>query len=76
MAITLGSEGAILRGEVTSAAPGAPARVLSTVGAGDAFTGTMLAHLAKTGFYPPAAAAALREAVTAGARACERWGAV
>jgi sugar/nucleoside kinase (ribokinase family) len=75
-AVTLGSEGAILRGEITAAAPAVPARVLSTVGAGDAFTGTMLAHLALSDFYPPAAAASLGEAVVAGARACERWGAL
>lgn len=74
--ITLGAEGAILRGELRADAPGVPARVISTVGAGDAFTGTLLARLALAGFYPAAAAAGLRPAVAAGARACERWGAL
>lgn len=74
--VTLGGEGALLRGEVRADVPGRPARVRSTVGAGDAFTGVLLARLARAGFYAPAAAAALPEAVEAGARATERWGAV
>jgi sugar/nucleoside kinase (ribokinase family) len=72
--ITLGSGGAILRGSVRGEVPAAPANVLSTVGAGDAFTGTLLARLALSGFYPAAAAAALGEAAEAAARACEHWG--
>jgi sugar/nucleoside kinase (ribokinase family) len=72
--ITLGSGGAILRGSVHGDVAAAPAQVLSTVGAGDAFTGTLLARLALSGFYPAAAAAALGEAAEAAARACEHWG--
>jgi sugar/nucleoside kinase (ribokinase family) len=75
--ITLGSGGAILRGDggLRIDAPAVtPARVLSTVGAGDALTGTLLARLALSGFYAPAAAAALDEAVAAAATVCERWG--
>jgi sugar/nucleoside kinase (ribokinase family) len=53
-----------------------PVSMRSTIGAGDAFTGVLLARLALAGFYPPAAVAALGEAVAAGARACERWGAI
>src|SRR5262249_45704181 len=41
--ITLGPRGAILRGELRADAPGVPARVLSTIGAGDVLTGTLLA---------------------------------
>jgi fructokinase len=74
--ITLGSEGAILRGELRADASGVRARVLSTVGAGDALTGVLLARLALTDFYPAAVAASLREAVVQSARACERWGAI
>lgn len=74
--ITFGPDGAILRGELRSDAPGVPARALSTVGAGDVLTGILLARLAVSGFYPPAVAAALPEAVEASARACERWGAL
>jgi sugar/nucleoside kinase (ribokinase family) len=74
--ITLGSGGAILRGGAVLRvdADAVPARVLSTVGAGDALTGTLLARLALSGFYAPAAAAALDEAVAAAAAVCERWG--
>jgi fructokinase len=74
--VTLGPEGAILRGELRADVEGVPAEVVSTRGAGDVFTGTLLARLALSDFYPPAVAASLREAVAAGARACERWGAV
>jgi sugar/nucleoside kinase (ribokinase family) len=76
VAVTLGAEGAILRGEISADAPGVPARVVSTVGAGDALAGVLLARLALAGFYPPAAAAALPEAVAYAARVTERWGAV
>jgi sugar/nucleoside kinase (ribokinase family) len=75
--ITLGAGGAILRGDggLRIDAPAVtPSRVLSTVGAGDALTGTLVAALALSGFYPAAAAAALDEAVAAAAQACERWG--
>jgi fructokinase len=74
--ITLGAKGAILRGALRADAPGVASRLLSTVGAGDVLTGTLLARLAMSGFYPPAVAAALPEAVAASARACERWGAL
>ena len=73
--LTLGAAGAILRGELRADVPGVPvARVVSTVGAGAAVTGTLVALLAATGFYP--AAASLRDAVAAGALACERLGAL
>lgn len=74
--LTLGSHGAILRGELRADVPGVPAEVLSTVGAGDVLSGILLARLAASDFYPPAVAAALPEAVEASARACERWGAL
>ncbi|MGI8712565.1 MAG: carbohydrate kinase family protein [Solirubrobacteraceae bacterium] len=76
--LTLGSGGAIVRGAggLHADASAGPARVLSTIGAGDALTGTLLARLALSGFYPAAAAAALDEAVAAGAAACEHWGAL
>jgi sugar/nucleoside kinase (ribokinase family) len=74
--VTLGPDGAILRGELRADVAGVPAKVLSTIGAGDAFTGVLLARLAQNDFDPPAAADALREAVHESARACERWGAL
>ncbi len=72
--LTLGRSGAILRGELRADAPGVPVRVLSTIGAGDALTGVLVARLVESGFYPPSVAAALPAAVAAAARACERWG--
>ncbi|MFL5821290.1 MAG: carbohydrate kinase family protein [Solirubrobacteraceae bacterium] len=75
-AVTLGAGGALLRGEARGDAPGRPARVVSAVGAGDTFTGVLLAHLALAGYQPAAAAAALPQAVEESARATERWGAV
>ncbi len=74
--ITLGPGGAILRGELRADVPGIPVEVRSTMGAGDALTGVLLARLALADFYPPALAAALPEAVAEGARACQRWGAL
>lgn len=72
--ITLGPRGAILRGVQRADIPGIPVEVLSTVGAGDALTGVLLAQLAISRFYPPAVAAWLPEAVAASARACQTWG--
>jgi sugar/nucleoside kinase (ribokinase family) len=74
--LTLGPDGAILRGARRADAPAAGDAVLSSVGAGDVLTGTLLARLALSGFYPSAVAVALREAVAAAASACERWGAL
>jgi sugar/nucleoside kinase (ribokinase family) len=74
--ITLGARGAMLRGELHADVPGVPVKVRSTMGAGDALTGVLLARLALADFYPPALAVALPEAVAEGARACERWGAL
>jgi fructokinase len=77
--ITLGAAGAMLRAanrlSVDMAA--APIPVLrSTAGAGDAITGTLLAALERSAYYPDAAAASLDDAVAAAAQACTRWGAL
>jgi sugar/nucleoside kinase (ribokinase family) len=75
--VTRGPAGAVLRGAVEAEEPGGPApSVRSAVGAGDALMGVLLARLALAGFDPVAAAAALPDAVAAGARAVQRWGAV
>jgi sugar/nucleoside kinase (ribokinase family) len=74
--ISLGSGGAILRGEARADVDAVPADILSTAGAGDAFTGVLLARLALGGFAPEAAAAAMKEAAVAAGRACEHWGAL
>lgn len=74
--LTLGAEGAILRGALRAEVPGVASAPINTAGAGDTLTGTLLARLALSGFYPPSVAANLPEAIGAAARACERWGAV
>jgi sugar/nucleoside kinase (ribokinase family) len=74
--VTLGAQGAILRGELTADVPGERAAVIDATGAGDAFLGVLIARLSASDFYAPALAAALPDAVEAGARATERWGAV
>jgi fructokinase len=74
--ITLGAEGAILRGEVSLDAPAPPVEVVNAMGAGDAVMAVLIARLAASGFYPPAVHAALPDAMRAGAQACERWGAL
>lgn len=73
--VTDGAAGAILRAKgMRHSIAARPARVVSTIGAGDVFLGVLLARLGMTDFYPPALAAALPEAAEEAARACERWG--
>lgn len=74
--VSLGAGGAILRGALRAEVEAVPANVVSTIGAGDAFTGTLLAKLALSDYYPPVVAAALPQAAAAAAAACERWGAI
>jgi fructokinase len=74
--VSLGADGAILRGDLRLDVAAAPVSVVSTMGAGDVLTGWLVARLALSGFYPPAVAAGLPEAVARAAAACERWGAI
>lgn len=76
--VSLGAEGAILRGELRAdaPAPAAPGGVLSTLGAGDVLSGVLVARLALSGYYLPAVAAALPAAVAEATAACGRWGAL
>ena len=73
--ITDGPGGAMLRGKIRLDVEGVPARVTSTIGVGDALMAALVTRLQITGFYEPAIAAALKEAMVAAAQACERWGA-
>ncbi|MGH2844258.1 MAG: carbohydrate kinase family protein [Solirubrobacteraceae bacterium] len=73
--ISDGPRGAILRGAIDLDVPGVRARVISTIGAGDVLSAMLIARLQSTGFYEPAIAAALPQAISAAALACERWGA-
>jgi fructokinase len=76
--VTLGAGGAILRakGMKIDARAVRPARLLSTIGAGDVFLGVLVAQLGLTDYYPSVLAAALPDAAEQAARACERWGAL
>ena len=76
VAVTLGPEGALLRGEASADAPGAPARAIDTTGAGDVVTGVLGAALSNSGFSAQAAADALGPAMAAAARVTEGWGAL
>jgi sugar/nucleoside kinase (ribokinase family) len=75
--ISLGRDGAMLRGRIRADVPGMGiTQMCSSIGAGDAMTAHLIAQLVSSGFYEPTLAAGLRDAVLAGAEACERWGAV
>ena len=79
MVITLGARRrARARGAHRTRSPARAARVVATVGAGDAFFGTLLARLQAAGWNAsdPALGDALAAAAEAGARATETWGAV
>jgi fructokinase len=72
--ISLGDQGAMLRGEVKANVPARAARVVDATGAGDALLGVLVARLAQTDFYPAALALGLKEAVEQAARTVERYG--
>ncbi len=74
--VTRGPDGAVMRGEAEAEVPGVEVEVVSTLGAGDAFMGTLIAGLAAAGWDPAAARTALAPAVEASARACTHWGAL
>jgi sugar/nucleoside kinase (ribokinase family) len=74
--VTLGSEGAVIRGACTAEAPAPPVDVVSTLGAGDAFLGTLLGGLSAGGWDPASAGEALGPALAAAAEACTRWSAL
>jgi sugar/nucleoside kinase (ribokinase family) len=74
--VTLGAEGAIVRGACNAEAPAPEVEVVSTVGAGDAFMGTFLAGLAARGWDASRAGEALEPALAAAAEACTGWGAL
>ena len=73
--VTVGRDGAVMRGAASGEAASPRVDVVSPLGAGDAFMGALAAGLARLDWDPERAAEALPGAVEAGARACTGWGA-
>jgi fructokinase len=74
--VTLGPDGAVLRGACTAHAAAPEVEVVTTLGAGDAFMGTLVAGIALRDWDPGRAAEAVGPALDAAAAACERWAAL
>jgi sugar/nucleoside kinase (ribokinase family) len=74
--VTLGDEGAVIRGACEAELPAPEVDVVSTLGAGDAFMGTLVAELGASGWDPARAGEALGPALDAAAEACTRWAAL
>ncbi|HKG34862.1 MAG TPA: carbohydrate kinase [Solirubrobacterales bacterium] len=73
--VTLGPDGALVRGASSGEAPAPGVEVVSTLGAGDSFMGALAAGLAARDWEAERAAEALPGAVEAAAATCEIWGA-
>jgi sugar/nucleoside kinase (ribokinase family) len=73
--VTMGRNGAVMRGATNAEEPSPPVEVVSPLGAGDAFMGALAAGLAQLDWDVARGAEALKGAVEAGARACTGWGA-
>jgi sugar/nucleoside kinase (ribokinase family) len=74
--VTLGAEGAVIRGACEAEAPSPVVEVVSTLGAGDAFMGTFVAGLASVGWDSARAGEALEPALRVAADACTRLSAL
>ena len=74
--VTLGEEGAVTRGACEAEAPAPKVEVVSTLGAGDAFMGALVAGLAQRDWELARADEALPGALDAAADACTRWAAL
>jgi fructokinase len=74
--VTLGAEGAVLRGACEAELPSPEVGVVSTLGAGDAFMGALVAGLAERGWDAARADESLGPALEAAAEACTRWSAL
>jgi sugar/nucleoside kinase (ribokinase family) len=74
--VTLGSDGAVIRGACEADLPTRQVEVVSTLGAGDALMGTLVAGLAARDWDSAAGADALGPALEAAAEACTRWAAL
>ena len=74
--VTLGAEGAVMRGACEAEALAPEVELVSSIGAGDAFMGTLVAELARRKWRSEYAGEALVPALAAAARACTHWSAV
>jgi sugar/nucleoside kinase (ribokinase family) len=74
--VTMGSEGAVMRGACDAEAPAPEVEVVSTLGAGDAFMGTLVAGIAGRAWDLARAGESLVAALEAAAEACTRWAAL
>ena len=74
--VTLGAEGAVMRGACEAEVPAPRVEVVSTLGAGDAFMGTLVGELARLDWELERADRALEPALAAAADACTRWAAL
>jgi fructokinase len=70
--VTLGEEGAVIRGACETELPSPAVEVVSTLGAGDAFMGTLVAGLSALAWDASRAGEALEPALAAAAEACTR----
>jgi fructokinase len=75
-AVTMGPDGAVLRGACEAELPAPEVEVVSTLGAGDCFMGTLVAGLAERNWDASRADEALVPALDAAAEACTRWSAL
>ncbi len=74
--VTMGADGAVVRGACEAELPAPQVDVVSTLGAGDAFMGTLVAGLAARDWDASRADEALGPALDAAAEACTRWSAL
>ena len=74
--VTLGPEGVVVRGACELEAPAVEVDVVSTLGAGDALMGTLIAGIAARGWDAARGGEALGPALEAAAGACGRWSAL
>jgi sugar/nucleoside kinase (ribokinase family) len=74
--VTLGGEGAAMRGACEAELPAPEVEVVSTLGAGDAFMGTLVGGLSGLDWDLTRAEEALPAALAAAADACTRWSAL
>jgi sugar/nucleoside kinase (ribokinase family) len=74
--VTLAGDGALIRGACEAELPAPEVELVNTLGAGDAFMGTLVAGISARGWDPSRAGEALGPALDAAAAACECWGAL